>query len=157
MSATGSRSTPLHHAFIRELISRQDPKGYIATCRVIAGAPTPDFSVVAKSDRKILAFVLAGADDKVAPYDGCVDKIAEGLHAEVQVIDGVGHRHAIEAPEVETFLQNFYKTSDTASALEEYADQYTDDATHYMGIRKSKAEQTFLHIENVNLNLEHEV
>ncbi|KAK9311005.1 alpha beta hydrolase protein [Lipomyces starkeyi] len=83
-------------------MSATDPKGYIATCRVIAGAPTPDFSAVAKSDRKIPALVLAGAADKTAPFDDCVDKIAEGLHAEVQVVDGVGHWHAIEAPEVVT-------------------------------------------------------
>ncbi|KAK9311631.1 hypothetical protein V1524DRAFT_457214 [Lipomyces starkeyi] len=39
-------------------------------------------------------------------------------------------------PKVETFLQNFYKISDTPSALDEYADQYTDDATLVMGIKK---------------------
>ncbi|KAK9241962.1 Alpha/Beta hydrolase protein [Lipomyces starkeyi] len=100
-SATGSRSVPLHHAFIRELISRQDPKGYIATCQVIAAAPTPDFSV-ANSERKIPALVLAGGEDNTAPFKGCVDKIANGLHAEVQVLDGIGHWHAIEAPEVVT-------------------------------------------------------
>ncbi|KAK9342109.1 Alpha/Beta hydrolase protein [Lipomyces starkeyi] len=102
MSATGSRSTPLHHAFIRELISRQDPQGYIATCHVIATAPTPDFSVVVKSARKIPALVLAGGDDTTAPFEGCVDKVAKGLHAEVQVLDGIGHWHAIEAPDVVT-------------------------------------------------------
>ncbi|KAK9311934.1 hypothetical protein V1524DRAFT_466919 [Lipomyces starkeyi] len=112
MYSTGSRSTLLHHACIRELISRQDPKGYIATCRVIAEAPTPDFSVVAKSDRKIPALVLAGADDKMAPFDGCVDKIAERLHAEVQ-FDGVGHWHAIEAPKVVTdAIRELFKRSE---------------------------------------------
>ncbi|KAK9311546.1 hypothetical protein V1524DRAFT_32960 [Lipomyces starkeyi] len=39
-------------------------------------------------------------------------------------------------PKVESFLENFYKLSDASAAHEEYADQYTDDATLVMGIKK---------------------
>ncbi|KAK9310921.1 hypothetical protein V1524DRAFT_462217 [Lipomyces starkeyi] len=65
------------------LSQNQNPKGYIATCDVIAAAPTPDFSAVVKSERKIPALVLAGGDDNTAPFEGCVDKVTKGLHAEV--------------------------------------------------------------------------
>ncbi|KAK7204883.1 Alpha/Beta hydrolase protein [Myxozyma melibiosi] len=99
LAATGTLSrskSSLVHGFIRELVSRQDPRGYIATCTVIATAPVPEF---AKLDKKPPAIVLVGEEDKTAPYEGCVDKIATGLEAEVRFLEGVGHWHALEDPE----------------------------------------------------------
>ncbi|KAK9380049.1 3-oxoadipate enol-lactone hydrolase [Kockiozyma suomiensis] len=96
-AATGSRASSLVHGFIRELISRQDPRGYISTCSVIAEAPSPDFSLL--KDKKP-AIVLVGSEDKTAPFEGCVEIIAKGLDAEVRRLDGVGHWHALEDPDI---------------------------------------------------------
>ena len=34
-TATGSKATPLHRAFIREMLMAQDVEGYVANCRAI--------------------------------------------------------------------------------------------------------------------------
>lgn len=34
-AATGSKATPLHRAFIREMLMAQDVEGYVANCRAI--------------------------------------------------------------------------------------------------------------------------
>ena len=64
-AATGSASTPTHHAFIRALLLSQSPQGYIGLCRAIADAAMPDYSRA-----QCPALVIAGADDKVVPVDG---------------------------------------------------------------------------------------
>ncbi|KAK9449447.1 Alpha/Beta hydrolase protein [Limtongia smithiae] len=98
VTALGSKSTLIQQAFARELISRQTPQGYSATCGVIANLPTPDFSgYVAKP-----VIVLVGADDKTAPFKGCVENVATGLSADVEYLEGVGHWHALEDPDAVT-------------------------------------------------------
>jgi hypothetical protein len=34
-AATGSKATPLHRAFIREMLMAQEVEGYVANCRTI--------------------------------------------------------------------------------------------------------------------------
>lgn len=95
-AAVGSAATAPQKAFIRALISQQSPSGYIAMCNVIAKSVPPAYSSV-----KVPALILAGAEDKSAPYDGCVNVIEKGLAGPVklEVLAGVGHWHCIEAPE----------------------------------------------------------
>jgi len=54
--------------------------------------------------------IIRGSDDIVCP-EGCVDVYAKALpNARVEVIDGVGHRPEIEAPETfVSLVQNFLK------------------------------------------------
>lgn len=97
-SATGSRSTPLQRALIRELIIGQDPKSYASHCRVIMEMKEPrgGFEAV-----RCPALILAGEEDKSAPLEGC-EYIREHLGTskkELKVLPGVGHWHCIEAGE----------------------------------------------------------
>lgn len=94
--ATGSRSTPLHHAFIRELILSQSPAGYISSCNVIANATPPNYAAATAP-----FLLIAGKEDKAAPLANC-EKIFGQVGSEkkrMEVLEGVGHWHAIEAPE----------------------------------------------------------
>ncbi|KAH8897414.1 hypothetical protein GQ53DRAFT_713136 [Thozetella sp. PMI_491] len=97
-AATGSRSTATHHAFIRALLLSQPVDGYISHCNVIANATAPDFSRLSCP-----LLTLVGSDDKVAPAEGA-KKIAASWGCDdnkksVEILDGVGHWHCIEAGE----------------------------------------------------------
>jgi esterase/lipase len=95
-AATGSKSTSLHHAFIRELILGQVPVGYIAHCEAIINAEKPDYSTI-----KLPLLIIAGSDDKSAPLDGCryiLDSVASSKK-DLKILEGVGHWHCIEAGE----------------------------------------------------------
>lgn len=43
-AATGTKSIPTHHAFIRALLLAQDPQGYTSLCETISSAVSPDHS-----------------------------------------------------------------------------------------------------------------
>jgi pimeloyl-ACP methyl ester carboxylesterase len=93
-AATGSESTALHHAFIRELILAQDPAGYIAHCKVIINAKKPDYAAV-----KAPFLIIAGQEDKSAPLDGCVSILNSISSSQkiLELLEGVGHWHCVEA------------------------------------------------------------
>ncbi|PVH81065.1 3-oxoadipate enol-lactone hydrolase-like protein [Cadophora sp. DSE1049] len=96
--ATGSKSTSLHHAFVRSLILGTSPEGYISLCNAIANATKPDYS---KIDVPLL--VLAGEDDKTAPLAASEAIVSaygtKNGEKKVQVLKGVGHWHCVEASE----------------------------------------------------------
>lgn len=95
-AAVGSRSTPLQKAFIRELILGQDPKGYAALCRAIATAQPADYAAV-----RAPFLLIAGAEDKSASMEGCkhIFENVSSREKSMEVLDGVGHWHCIEAPD----------------------------------------------------------
>ncbi|KAM5359828.1 hypothetical protein ACJZ2D_014170 [Fusarium nematophilum] len=92
-AATGSKSTPTQHAFIRALLLSQPPQGYISLCRTIVDARPPAYAEI-----KAPLLVLAGSDDKTSPLENC-QKIIDswGGQTRLEVLDGVGHWHCIEA------------------------------------------------------------
>lgn len=96
-AAVGQNATDAHKQQIAALIASSSPAGYIANCRVIANAAktVPNYAFV-----RAPALILVGADDKTAPYAGCVEVPATSLGggAEVVTLQGVGHWHAVEAP-----------------------------------------------------------
>lgn len=104
-AATGSKSSPLHRAFIRELLLGQDPSGYISLCNVIATAQPPNYEAV-----KVPYLLIAGQDDKSAPLNGC-KYIYEGVASQnkvLEILPGVGHWHCIEAAdEVGKLISDF--------------------------------------------------
>lgn len=110
-AATGSKSSPLHKAFIRELLLGQDPKGYISLCNAIRTAHAPNYEAV-----KVPYLLIAGVEDKSAPLDGC-KHIFEHLASQskrIEVLSGVGHWHCIEASdEVGKLISDFCQTLDT--------------------------------------------
>jgi len=93
-AATGSKSTSLQKAFIREMILAQDAEGYIANCRAIEHATPPSYA-----DVHVPMLIIAGEEDKSAPLAGC-QFILDHLSSEqkkLEVLKGVGHWHCVEA------------------------------------------------------------
>lgn len=95
-AATGKLSTPLHHAFVRNLIIRTSTEGYMSLCRVISTAKVPDYEAIT-----VPLLLIAGSDDKTAPMEGCEEIVrrygtSKALKC-LKVLDGVGHWHCIEA------------------------------------------------------------
>ncbi|KAL1995637.1 hypothetical protein VTN49DRAFT_1824 [Thermomyces lanuginosus] len=93
-AATGSRSTPLQKAFIRELLLGQNPLGYISLCRVVSTATAPNYAAV-----KAPLFIIAGEEDKSAPLDGCKHILGSVSSStkKLEILPKVGHWHCIEA------------------------------------------------------------
>jgi len=60
-AATGRKSTPIHHAFIRSLLLAQETEGYVSLCKVISDAQPPNYESIACP-----VLVLAGSDDLTA-------------------------------------------------------------------------------------------
>ncbi|CAK7206204.1 hypothetical protein SEUCBS139899_008991 [Sporothrix eucalyptigena] len=94
--ATGSNSTPTHHAFIRALLLSQTSQGYIGLCRAIATAKPVEYGKA-----RCPALIIAGAEDKVVPIAG-LEKIkdswgADAFRVSLETLEGVGHWHCIEA------------------------------------------------------------
>ncbi|KAJ6021809.1 Alpha/beta hydrolase fold-1 [Penicillium herquei] len=104
-AAVGSRSTPLHKAFIRELLLGQDPKGYAALCRALSTAQPANYAAV-----QAPFLLLAGEEDKSAPMAGCqhIFEHVSSKSKSLEVLKGVGHWHCIEAPdEVGSLIAKF--------------------------------------------------
>jgi pimeloyl-ACP methyl ester carboxylesterase len=98
-AATGKLSTPLHHAFIRNLIIRTSAEGYMSLCRVISTAKVPNYETITAP-----LLLIAGSDDKTAPMEGCeaiIQRYAtrQALKS-IKVLEGIGHWHCIEAGDV---------------------------------------------------------
>lgn len=103
--ATGSCSTPLQRAFIRELLLSQDPKGYAALCRAIASAKASDYSAI-----NAPFLLVAGQEDKSATMEGCefIFSHVQSGNKRIEVLADVGHWHCIEAAErVGKVMQDF--------------------------------------------------
>ncbi|KAJ5590496.1 Alpha/beta hydrolase fold-1 [Penicillium hetheringtonii] len=93
-AAVGSRSTALQKAFIRELLSGQDPRGYAALCRAIASAQPSDYAAI-----NAPFLLIAGEEDKSASMEGCqhIFNHVSSKTKSLEVLKGVGHWHCIEA------------------------------------------------------------
>jgi len=98
-AATGELSTPLHHAFIRNLIIRTSAEGYISLCRVISAGKVPNYEAITAP-----LLLIAGSDDKTAPMEGCEAILRRYATSEtlksIRVLNGVGHWHCIEAGDI---------------------------------------------------------
>ncbi|KUJ16733.1 putative alpha/beta hydrolase [Mollisia scopiformis] len=103
-AATGSKSSSLHHAFIRSLILGTSQEGYVALCNLIASADRPEYGEI-----KIPLLMLVGEDDKTSPLAGCeailraygTGGAEEGEMGgredkRLVVLKGVGHWHCVE-------------------------------------------------------------
>jgi 2-keto-4-pentenoate hydratase/2-oxohepta-3-ene-1,7-dioic acid hydratase in catechol pathway/pimeloyl-ACP methyl ester carboxylesterase len=83
---------PAVAAFVRELISRQDPQGYAAHCEALADATAVDLG---KIEAPVL--LLTGSEDKVGSPATAEAMFNDLPKASYEVIDGIGHWTAIEA------------------------------------------------------------
>lgn len=98
-AAVGSKTNGLVKSFIRELISRQDYKGYIHNCELISNSTSLE-SYFAENYKEIKVPVLAiiGDEDKTTPVS--ITGIITSSLAQVKVVTfNVGHWIAVENPE----------------------------------------------------------
>lgn len=86
------REQPAVAAFVREMLFRQDPDGYAACCEALANAVTPRYA-----DIKAPVLFIAGSDDKTSPPELSESLAKEITSASVELLDGIGHWHAVEA------------------------------------------------------------
>ncbi|KAL8782567.1 MAG: hypothetical protein Q9195_009625 [Heterodermia aff. obscurata] len=95
--ATGTKSTSLQHAFIRQLLLAQNPKGYQSMCKVIGTAKLPDYAAI-----QVANLIIAGDEDKSAPLAACqeIHKRIGSQHRQFEVVKQMGHWHCIEAPDI---------------------------------------------------------
>lgn len=108
VSAATSEQTriqrPAVAAFVRELLMGQDPEGYASHCEALAAATAVD---LAKIEAPVL--LITGSEDKTAPVDSTRAMFEELPNASYEVIEGIGHWTAIEAPErVSEALRDFF-------------------------------------------------
>ena len=86
------REQPAVAAFVRELMTRQDPQGYAAHCEALADATAVDLG---KIEAPVL--LITGSEDKVGAPATAEAMFHELPKASYELIDGIGHWTAIEA------------------------------------------------------------
>jgi len=97
------RQRPAVAAFVRELLTRQDPQGYAAHCEALADATAVDLG---KIEAPVL--LLTGSEDKVGSPATAESMFHDLPKASYEVIDGIGHWTAIEAAtQVTNALRDF--------------------------------------------------
>ena len=105
LSPATRANKPVAVSFVRELLLRQDPEGYAATCEALADAVEVDYAAIVAP-----TLLLTGKDDGVgspATAQALKDLIAD---ARLTVLDDCGHWTAIEQPEhVGEALADFLK------------------------------------------------
>lgn len=87
------RERPAVAAFVRELLTRQDPKGYAAHCEALADATAVDLSRI-----EVPVLLLTGTEDKVGAPATAQAMAEELMHGTYELINGIGHWTSIEAP-----------------------------------------------------------
>ncbi|MCU4182771.1 alpha/beta hydrolase [Acidiferrimicrobium sp. IK] len=106
-AATSERTRkerPVVAAFVRELLMGQDPQGYASHCEALAAATAVE---IAKIEAPTL--LLTGSDDKVGSPDSAKAMFEEFPNASYEVIEGIGHWTALEAPQrVTDALRDFF-------------------------------------------------
>jgi len=102
-SAETKAARPEVAAFVRELVMRQNPEGYAATCEAIADTQPANLSEVSCP-----ALVVNGDEDNTAPPAAAL-AVAEALDdAELQILGRCGHWTPLERPEeVASLMVNF--------------------------------------------------
>jgi len=109
-AAETKAARPAVAGFVRELVMRQDPAGYAATCEALAATDAADLSGV-----KVAACVLTGDEDATSP-PLVGRQLATALPgAQFHLIARCGHWTPLEQPlEVNRLLLEFLLTAETA-------------------------------------------
>ena len=92
-----SAAHPAAHAFVRQSVLQQDPRGYAAHCEWLAGTTGVD-----GGPSGVFVTLVTGEEDRVAPpamADALAGTLGEaGVEVRVKRLPGVGHWPMIEAP-----------------------------------------------------------
>jgi pimeloyl-ACP methyl ester carboxylesterase len=104
-TATGSKSTPIVHSFIRFLLLGTSPAGYISLCKAIVDARVPQYSNI-----EVPLLIITGDEDTSAPRDD-INQIMEQCNSkekELGMLEGVGHWQVLEAySQVQVLINTF--------------------------------------------------
>jgi 3-oxoadipate enol-lactonase len=102
-------------AFVKELLQRQSPEGYAASCVALGQSIPPDVSTFERS-----VLLITGSNDGVSPAARIDDIAAVFANATTAVIEGIGHWTPIEATvEVNQLLVAFLSDSFDVEPLSE--------------------------------------
>jgi len=93
VSATSRAANPVIAPFVRESLSRQEPRNYAAHCEALADWHGVDASRIACP-----TLLVAGADDPVAPPAMARTLETAIPDARAEVLPGIGHWIMLEAP-----------------------------------------------------------
>ncbi|PYE15493.1 2-keto-4-pentenoate hydratase/2-oxohepta-3-ene-1,7-dioic acid hydratase in catechol pathway [Williamsia limnetica] len=96
---------PLSVAAVRELLLGQNPDGYASACEALAAAVEPDFASI-----NAPVLLITGDEDKVSPVATNDNLLSIYPHAQLQVLEGVGHWHSLEDPDAVTRLLTEFLT-----------------------------------------------
>lgn len=94
---------PVVMAFIRELLTRQNPEGYARICEALGGATDANFASI-----QAPTLFITGADDAVGPPAMAEKLAAEFRNGRYEQLADCGHWPTLEQPErVTELLQKF--------------------------------------------------
>ena len=104
ISATTRAHRPEIAALVREILMRQPPEGYAATCEALADAKSAALAKI-----KCRTLLITGDEDGVAP-PAVVQKLSKAIKgAQVRILPECGHWTPIErASDVNALMANFY-------------------------------------------------
>jgi pimeloyl-ACP methyl ester carboxylesterase len=105
LSEKSKTTRPLSVASVRELLLGQDPDGYASACEALAAAVEPDFASI-----NAPVLLITGDEDKVSPVATNDDLLSIYPHAQLQVLEGVGHWHSLEDPDTVSRLLTEFLT-----------------------------------------------
>ncbi|PXW25891.1 UNVERIFIED_CONTAM: 2-keto-4-pentenoate hydratase/2-oxohepta-3-ene-1,7-dioic acid hydratase in catechol pathway [Williamsia faeni] len=105
LSEKSKTTRPLSVASVRELLLGQNPDGYASACEALAAAVEPDFASI-----NAPVLLITGDEDKVSPVATNDDLLSIYPHAQLQVLEGVGHWHSLEDPDTVSRLLTEFLT-----------------------------------------------
>lgn len=109
-SAAVAPGNGLASAFVRESLLRQDPAGYAAHCEALSIAKAVDPQAILCP-----TLLIAGGQDRVAP-PAMAKQLQQGIcGAELEILPGVAHWMALEAPELCAQLLRSHLDANTLS------------------------------------------
>jgi pimeloyl-ACP methyl ester carboxylesterase len=111
-AAETKAARPAVAGFVRELVMRQDPAGYAATCEALAATEAADLDGV-----KVASCVLTGDEDATSPPPIGRQLATEIPGAQFHLIARCGHWTPVEQPlEVNRLLLDFLLAAEAARA-----------------------------------------
>ena len=105
LSKATKEANPVVVGFVRELLMRQDPRGYAASCRALAGASAAQLKQI-----RCRTLLITGDEDGVAPPDRVAELEKQLPNASCEILSDCGHWTLLERPErTIELMRTFYE------------------------------------------------
>ena len=105
LSKATKQANPVVVGFVRELLMRQDPRGYAASCRALAGASAAQLKQI-----RCRTLLITGDEDGVAPPDRVAELEKQLPNASCEILSDCGHWTLLERPErTIELMRTFYE------------------------------------------------